>query len=224
MPFVVLIFMAVVVWFVASPFIVMSLWNRLTDLESTVQRLQKLLQARLKPTQESLTFPVEDAIATRVPPAPTTTPPLTPPVLAASSVVDEIMPNRWLEEPVLADSPKPQPVLSAVSEKSTIDDVDRSPVALEDRTSVKSPSTATAVEPVTSDEPSTLEEILAGKWLTWVGALAVIIGAGFGFKYAVENGWLDPSRRVILGLLVGLFSFGGGAFANAATIASLVRG
>ncbi|MFO1041814.1 MAG: DUF2339 domain-containing protein [Planctomycetaceae bacterium] len=213
MPFVVLIFMAVVVWLVASPFIVMNLWNRLTDLESTVQRLQKLLQARLKPAQESLTFPVEDAIATRVPPAPTTTPPLTPPVLAASSVVDEIMPNRWLEEPVLADSPKLQPVLSVVSQERTIDDVDRSPVALEDRTSVKSPSTATAVEPITSDEPSTLEEILAGKWLTWVGALAVIIGAGFGFKYAVENGWLDPSRRVILGLLVGLLSFAGGAFA-----------
>ena len=61
----------------------------------------------------------------------------------------------------------------------------------------------------TSEESSTLEEILAGKWLTWVGALAVIIGAGFGFKYAVDNGWLDPSRRVILGLIVGACSFAG---------------
>ena len=83
----------------------------------------------------------------------------------------------------------------------------------EERTGRSAQPTGVAAQSGSREESSTLEEILAGKWLTWIGALAVIIGAGFGFKYAVDNGWLDPSRRVMLGLLVGACSFVGGAFA-----------
>ena len=74
------------------------------------------------------------------------------------------------------------------------------------------------------DEPSTLEEILAGKWLTWVGALAVIIGAGFGFKYAVENNWVGPRERVIIGILTGLACFAGGAYAIRRNYVFLAQG
>jgi hypothetical protein len=63
------------------------------------------------------------------------------------------------------------------------------------------------------DEPSTLEELLAGKWLSWVGSLAVIIGAGFGFKYAVENNWIGPRERVLIGILAGISCFTAGAYA-----------
>ena len=58
-----------------------------------------------------------------------------------------------------------------------------------------------------------VEEALGGKWLAYVGALAVMIGAGFGLKYAIDNQWLGPAGRVILGVVIGLFSFAGGAFA-----------
>ena len=33
------------------------------------------------------------------------------------------------------------------------------------------------------DKPISLEEILAGKWMSWVGAIAVVLGVGFFFKY-----------------------------------------
>lgn len=64
-----------------------------------------------------------------------------------------------------------------------------------------------------ADETSTWEEILAGKWLTWVGAIAVVIGSGLFFKYAIDNDWIGPTGRVMIGLLVGLVTFAGGAFA-----------
>jgi hypothetical protein len=63
------------------------------------------------------------------------------------------------------------------------------------------------------DEPTTLEELLGGKWLSWIGALAIIIGAGFGFKYAVENNWIGPRERVLIGIVAGLGCFAGGAYA-----------
>ncbi|MCY2966437.1 MAG: DUF2339 domain-containing protein, partial [Planctomycetota bacterium] len=68
---------------------------------------------------------------------------------------------------------------------------------------------------VVKSEPATpklsLEELLAGKWLTWVGAIAVVIGAGFAFKYAIDQQYLGPAGRVMLGLLAGMVCLVGGA-------------
>jgi uncharacterized membrane protein len=57
-----------------------------------------------------------------------------------------------------------------------------------------------------------LEELVGGKWLTWVGSLAVILGAGFFFKYAIDMGWIGPMERVVIGLVVGCAVFGGGVW------------
>lgn len=56
------------------------------------------------------------------------------------------------------------------------------------------PSSAIYPEPDVEDE-------LLGKWFPRVGALALLLGAGFGFKYAVDRGWIDARLRVMLGLL-----------------------
>lgn len=47
-----------------------------------------------------------------------------------------------------------------------------------------------------------LEDEFFGKWFPRIGALAVVLGAGFGFKYAIDQGWVKPELRVILGLLL----------------------
>jgi hypothetical protein len=78
------------------------------------------------------------------------------------------------------------------------------------------PSTSTQELAMAADQmPSrvSIEEILGGKWLAYVGAVAVMIGAGFGLKYAIDNQWLGPAGRVTLGVMTGLISFAGGAFA-----------
>jgi uncharacterized membrane protein len=48
-----------------------------------------------------------------------------------------------------------------------------------------------------------VEETLTSKWLVWLGGVTVALGAVFLFRYAVDEGWLTPLARVILGLLLG---------------------
>jgi uncharacterized membrane protein len=47
-----------------------------------------------------------------------------------------------------------------------------------------------------------VEDELIGKWFPRVGALAVVVGAGFGFRYAVDQGWIGLRLRVMLGILL----------------------
>ncbi|MAT14154.1 MAG: hypothetical protein CMJ46_02675, partial [Planctomyces sp.] len=63
------------------------------------------------------------------------------------------------------------------------------------------------------EEESTFEQILAGQWLSWLGAVTIIIGAGFFFKYTIDMGWIGARERVLIGIVTGLLSFGGGIWA-----------
>lgn len=75
------------------------------------------------------------------------------------------------------------------------------------------PASATPAPSQPAAPGFSLEELLAGKWLTWVGALAVVIGVGFFFKYTIDQGLLGPTGRVVVGILAGMIAFAGGAFA-----------
>jgi uncharacterized membrane protein len=48
-----------------------------------------------------------------------------------------------------------------------------------------------------------VEESLTSTWLVWLGGITVALGAVFLFRYAVDEGWLTPMARVVLGLLAG---------------------
>ncbi len=213
----ILIAVAVVVWFLVSPFVVIALWGRVNELESSVRKLQEHGKTRSEPTHDR---PVPWAHAADAPPAspsPVPVPHPALPIAAATVAVNtpRETPARFEDIP-LTELLAPKRFPGAVPQK--LDEADASGRKLDTpavaaRASVDVGVPAATKKIVTGNEPSTLEEILAGKWLTWVGALAVIIGAGFGFKYAVENGYLDPTRRIILGLIVGACSFVGGVSA-----------
>ena len=47
------------------------------------------------------------------------------------------------------------------------------------------------------------EQLIGGKLLNRIGALALIIGVGFFMKYAFDNNWISESVRVIIGVFVG---------------------
>jgi uncharacterized membrane protein len=55
-----------------------------------------------------------------------------------------------------------------------------------------------------------VEETLTSKWLVWLGGVTVALAAVFLFRYAVEQGWLTPFARVVLGLLLGGFLLSAG--------------
>jgi uncharacterized membrane protein len=50
---------------------------------------------------------------------------------------------------------------------------------------------------------SEAEANVFGAWFARLGALALLVGAGFGFKYGVDEGFIGPGMRVLLGVLAG---------------------
>ena len=48
------------------------------------------------------------------------------------------------------------------------------------------------------------EEVIGRRWLAWVGVAVLILGAGFGLKFAFENRWIGDLGRVLLGLVAGV--------------------
>ncbi len=62
------------------------------------------------------------------------------------------------------------------------------------------PSPAPAHEPLPPPVP--LEQRLAA-WFTRIGAVALLLGVLYFFKYAVDNEWIGPMGRVLLGALTG---------------------
>ncbi|MGH2819388.1 MAG: DUF2339 domain-containing protein, partial [Actinomycetota bacterium] len=52
--------------------------------------------------------------------------------------------------------------------------------------------------------PGSLESSVLGTWFARVGAIALLIGAAFGFKYAIDEGVIGPTARVLLGVAAGV--------------------
>lgn len=62
--------------------------------------------------------------------------------------------------------------------------------------------------PPATGPQDTLEEKIALVWFTRIGALAVLAGAAYFLKYAVDNRWIGPAGRVALGALAGALALG----------------
>ena len=61
---------------------------------------------------------------------------------------------------------------------------------------------------------SSIEDNVVGTWFARLGVLALLIGAAFGYRYAVDQGLIGPEARVALGALSGLTLLGFGHFAR----------
>lgn len=51
---------------------------------------------------------------------------------------------------------------------------------------------------------SKLEDAVGKRWITWVGALVLFLGAGLFVKYAFEHKWLGPTGRILIGVIGGI--------------------
>ena len=55
-----------------------------------------------------------------------------------------------------------------------------------------------------------LESRIGGNWFNRIGVLAIFLGVAFFLKYAVDNEWIGPTTRVLIGVAIGiLFLIGG---------------
>ena len=53
------------------------------------------------------------------------------------------------------------------------------------------------------DDSGNFEAVIAGRWLNYVGILALLFAVTFFLKYAFDNNWVGPRGRVGIGLLMG---------------------
>jgi uncharacterized membrane protein len=69
-----------------------------------------------------------------------------------------------------------------------------------------------APEPAASPvpKPQNLEESLTSRWFVWLGAVAVALAGTFLVKYTIDEGYLGPAARCILGFLLGATLIVGG--------------
>jgi uncharacterized membrane protein len=81
------------------------------------------------------------------------------------------------------------------------------PISPPMRTVPLAPPTIPAREPEKfSAEPAAapdFENVVAGKWLNYVGIVALLFATAFFIKYAFDNNWVGPRGRVAIGLLAG---------------------
>jgi len=84
----------------------------------------------------------------------------------------------------------------------------------EGATSAPVPAAAVAgpapIVPAPLDEADTLESRIGGRWMLYIGVTAVVLAIGYFVQYAFENDWINPTGRVLLGALFGVFMVGGG--------------
>jgi uncharacterized membrane protein len=61
--------------------------------------------------------------------------------------------------------------------------------------------------------PRDLESSLGLRWINRVGAVTLILGIAFFFRYAAENNWIGEEARVLIGAAAGLLLLAGGEWA-----------
>ncbi len=90
----------------------------------------------------------------------------------------------------------PQPAASPVG---SAESPDLAPVG-----SAALPAAAQGSSPSRSAAPPGLERLLGTRLFVWVGAVALALSGTFLVRYAVDQGWLGPAVRVLLGTLFGI--------------------
>lgn len=76
---------------------------------------------------------------------------------------------------------------------------------------VPAPSPSAPAQPA---RPRGDEVSLVGPWMARIGAVALVVGAAFAFKYAIDRGLIGPTARVVLGLVAGGILAAGGEWAR----------
>jgi len=64
-------------------------------------------------------------------------------------------------------------------------------------------SSISSVAAARHDDEGNFEAMVAGRWLNYVGILALLFAVTFFLKYAFDNNWVGPRGRVGIGLLAG---------------------
>jgi len=68
-----------------------------------------------------------------------------------------------------------------------------------------------------------MRDHVSSNWMVWVGGLALGLSVVFLFRYAVDQGWLTPLARVVMGLIFGGLMLSAGEWVRARPVKALER-
>ncbi|HEV2489580.1 MAG TPA: DUF2339 domain-containing protein [Candidatus Acidoferrales bacterium] len=118
---------------------------------------------------------------------------VTPPTAPTPAATAEVIPSAAIRPAV---APEPIPSTPAAP-----------PRAISPTTSTVEPPAVPPREPdkfpIASSPAPDFENVVAGKWLNYVGIVALLFATAFFIKYAFDNNWVGPRGRVAIGLLAG---------------------
>ena len=75
---------------------------------------------------------------------------------------------------------------------------------------VEAPAPSYEPDTAAEERPDTLETEIGSRWLLYVGVLALVVGAAYFQKLAIDNEWIGERARVIEGIVAGLALVAGG--------------
>jgi hypothetical protein len=233
----ILILMALgaLIWFFISPFVTLAQSSRLKALTEDLQKLRDELRSRtsahakqlellsqelrqLKGQGTPAPLPSTSSGPTEVEASPEGQTQLTP--LTASPIsAQPAVPSEVATSVPLAEATHTESTMSSVTESAggTSPPVKRETGDLlrdflsnrEHKPSESKPKPRIEKTPQPARQFSEMD---ASKWMSWIGAIAVMVGMGYFLKYTIEEQWLGPTGRVALGLIGGMLVFVGAAF------------
>jgi uncharacterized membrane protein len=177
---------------IGIPVLAIAAYLRAGELKKQVQRETPQLIARIYALERQLTQ-IEKALATL---SSSTVPRSDTPAPSVPPLADEIPPPSTT--PMLSQMEVPRvSTAPAVPPRSS---TQKSAAIREHAPTLSMPSYG-ASTPSQSD--GGFEAVIAGRWLNYVGILALLFAVTFFLKYAFDNNWVGPRGRVGIGLLMG---------------------
>jgi uncharacterized membrane protein len=128
--------------------------------------------------------------------------------------IEKVLASGAASVPENQETPQPPPVKPAVVVQTwpplSIPAAPAVPIA---EPTVAIPTARPSLPPLSTPESSlrnsghhhgeNLEALVAGRWLNYVGILALLFAVTFFLKYAFDNNWVGPRGRVGIGILLG---------------------
>ena len=112
-----------------------------------------------------------------------------------------ILSPAWLSAPSQAAAPQQPPAALAAQPHST--PPLPQPVAAPKTAESAAPPLFAAVQSQPAKPRQSLESRIGSQWFNRIGILAVLIGMAWFLKLAVDNHWIGPAGRVLIGLIAG---------------------
>ena len=175
------------------------------ELQTPAQREGETRQARLQA--------VEETLKTAVPPAAQEKPPASetaqPHSMSTPRVPEAAQPSTIVPGPSGGEPGSGPSIPSRQSGAPTPADRDRrvigAPVPHGPPPAIPpARAAARAIAPGSFSKAGGLEARIGGSWFNRIGIIAIFLGVTFFLKYAVDNQWIGPAGRVLIGAAVGL--------------------